>query len=1025
MIFNYLRHSLGRNKTRSLLISSGIIISIMLISGVMVASNSMATYMIEEKLDQIKVDFAVSSRNKNYTEVLQVLNGLNDSEQGIKEFQAAFAQSQFNYYQTYLQPGNSTIDWNPILNSHSEWGGMDYSFFNNTYFCGISSNIFQDVTISQRFENVIGFNDTFDFSQQGIYLDSKTAKKYNLKANDSLSLGFFYQSWNYEEEKQTSTNHTAEVQGIPIIGIYTVPDRDAFGYLFGNQWGRTYIGDDDVILLGNLTYLKDDLANYLISEIKTSVENAGDNYYQEQEASVRYGILIDHSVLAKINPNLLESYITKMETRISVIGESVIQSLSNQIGESISSVMRSILIFQGIFLIISLPVLLLGWYLSKTNWVLSYQQRRRELALLKVKGGLSRQLTFMFYMEAIIIGIFGGFLGIIGGNLTSSLVLNQIFPDALAGKLFGMLLTDTLLGRSISWTTWLVGLGGAITISLLSVRKPLKDFSTMKPIDGLQKYHESSQNELPKKKRDVAVLLLGIIPILVALFTQGIINPEPPIYEYGVMPSISSYNPFVSLFLTISTILLPLAPFALIYGTVKLLCRNVKVFGNLISRISRVFNKQISVFTSKSIIRNQARSFRLVFIVAMSLSFMVMASTIESTELEYQDQMHTIDTADGFRMYFWSQEFQSKSPSELFDLLWSESESLDFSGFNYQFNLRNGRIGSKDDDGGGGILEASEKQPSYDVSEPYFGSTQLKMIDAKNFSKFVNLRDDWFADLSASEAMQQLEIPGNALIPQSLIDQGYIIGDNVTISYELANGTMVDSSIIIAGVYNAFPIISSGYNWAQSIILDNSSISDGRVQDEMQFIFYKEDSTNTSFDANLFKEVLEQFDPHGYAGEPWISSSDELVTIENSLIRFLNLESIYLLTIVTFGIAIIMFISISEKSHDMGLLRARGVEKKVLYKIQIAEGSTLIFLGSLFTGIGIVGGAAMILQLNNMFMLNTGTVITRNLIIPWIKILGQLAISMIAFIIAISISVFLETKKSNVSKIGELLRVDA
>lgn len=1025
MILNYLRRSLGRNKTRSLLISSGIIISIMLISGVMVASNSMATYMIEEKLDEIKVDFAVSSRNQNHTEVLQVLNELNDSEKGIKEFQAAFAQSQFNNYQTYLQPGNSSIDWDIILNSQSEWGGMDYSLFNNTYFCGISSNIFQDTVTSQRFENVVGFNETFDFSQQGVYIDSKTAKKYDLKTNDSLSIGFFYQSWNYENQKQTSTNHTSEVQGIPIIGIYTVPDREAFGYLFGNQWGRTYIGDDDVILLGNLSYLKDDLANYLISEIRISVENAGAIYYQEQEATVRYGILIDHGVLAKISPNLLESYITKMETRITIVAESVIQNLSNQIGQSITSVMRSILIFQGIFLIISLPVLLLGWYLSKTNWVLSYQQRRRELALLKVKGGISRQLMFMFYLEAIFIGLFGGFLGIIGGNLTSSMVLKKIFPDALAGKTFGLLLTDTLLGRSISWSTWLIGIGGAILISLLSVRKPLKDFSKMKPIDGLQKYHETSQNQLPKKKRDVVILLLGIIPIVVAIFTQGIFNPEPPIYAYGEMASITAYNPFMSLFITISTILLPLAPFALIYGTVKLLCRNVNVFSKLISGISRIFNKQISVFTSKSIVRNQARSFRLVFIVAMSLSFMVMASTIESTELEYQDQMHTIDTADGFRMHLWSQEFQSRSPSELFDLLWNESENLDFSGFNYQFNLRNGKIGSKDDGGGGVILEASDKQFTSEIGEPYYGSTYLTMIDSQNFSDYVNLRDDWFVDLTALEAMQQLQTPGNALIPQPLIEQGYRIGDNVTISYELSNGTMIDSSIIIAGVYNAFPIISSGYNWAQSIILDNSSITNGKVQDEMQFIFYKEDVTNTTFDLKLFKEVFEQFDPHGYAGEAWIASSDEMVTIENSLIRFLNLESIYLLTIVTFGIAIIMFISINEKSHDMGLLRARGVEKKVLYKIQIAEGSTLIFLGSLFTGIGIVGGAAMILQLNNMFMLNTSTVITRNLIIPWVKIIGQLAISMIAFIIAISISVFLETKKSNVSKIGELLRVDA
>jgi len=131
--------------------------------------------------------------------------------------------------------------------------------------------------------------------------------------------------------------------------------------------------------------------------------------------------------------NELRTQIKQIETKIKVTGGTMILYVESRLDRIIENIAFEIALYQGIFLIISVPVIILGWFLTKTNFHLSYEKRRREIALLKVKGGVSKQLKFMFFFEAVIIGATGGALGVLGGNLTSTLVLKQMFPQVLEG----------------------------------------------------------------------------------------------------------------------------------------------------------------------------------------------------------------------------------------------------------------------------------------------------------------------------------------------------------------------------------------------------------------------------------------------------------------------------------------------------------------------------------------------------------------------------------------------------------------
>ena len=996
MISGYLRKTIWRNKTRTFFLTVGIIISIMLVTGVNISSNAMAQSLIQDSLDEIKVDFTVVPRDSE-TNVSQLVDKLDTLEDTLDEFVFAYAGAHGVSSQTFINPNGGEIDWG-FLNTSKNYN----DYMNTSHFCGLRKDIFSEPRVADRFNDVIKSNDTLNFTQEGVYIDSRTAQKYEIVQGQNISIGILSITYDYENGDK-KYNLTAESINVSILGTFNLIDRTSFIDVF-SQYGW-WIGDNDVILLGGFNFIENQGEN-LNKQLEDEADSAGVEYNSwEFSFSRKFGVMIDHSKLNVMNVNDLKTQLNQIENKIRITGGTLISYVDRQLDDwDIQELSFEIALFQAIFLIISVPVILLGWFLTKTNFQLSYEKRRREIALLKVKGGISKQLKSMFFLESVIIGLSGGALGVLGGNLTSTLVLKQMFPQVLEGYSLTDVLSVILYGEFLTSSTWIVGILMGLGISLIAVRKPLKEFSNLEPIEGLQKYHEVSHAQLPAKKRDWIALIISLGTIIFTLISNSLMQNSG--YGYG-------FFPFLMILLTLSTILLPLAPFLLIYALVKLLCGNIKFFQAIITKISRLWSKQIAVFTSKSIIRNQVRSFRLVFIVGMALSFIVMASTIRATEINYQDQMETITTADGIRINIYSPILNQNGTEPFIDMLWNEKSSVPFETFNYFYQLEeSGIVGST------GV-------EMYMDDGMYAGPIALGAISAENFSApYVNMNDDWFVDMTADEAMLKLRtIPNATLIPETMVQQGYEVGDifENQIQYALSNGTINTTTLEIVGVYKAFPIISAGWNWNQIMIIDDDTINDG-VCYRADFMFYPKSGNETKVTYEVIKDIFEDFDSNLWAYNP-VDYFNEGSSIATSIVSFLNLESFYLLTIVTFGIAIIMYISINEKSHDMGLLRARGVEKKVIYKIQIAEGFTLILLGCAFSIVGLLGGATIALHLNTLAADFSSQGIKRQFTIPWLNLMAQLIGSLIIFITSIIIAVFIETRKSNVTKIGDLLRV--
>jgi ABC-type antimicrobial peptide transport system permease subunit len=437
--------------------------------------------------------------------------------------------------------------------------------------------------------------------------------------------------------------------------------------------------------------------------------------------------------------------------------------------------------------------------------------------------------------------------------------------------------------------------------------------------------------------------------------------------------------------------------------------------------LGKIYSKTIAHFSTKSILRNQARSTKLVFIVAITLGFILMASTQKASDVQYQIDTKTITTADSLVLRLDGTDLVKTGPAKYITYLRSSADSLGIKNVTSMIQPYNFRITSEASNpssvpSGGNGYYYSYNSPSY------------TLIETEVLSQYCRFEDSWFDGISANDALTKLQtIPNATLVSQSMITQGYRVNDKIDIEYPDVGGKTQTISITIVGVFKVFPM-QSATSWSgHQLIFDNSTFSN---------------ITTTSFSALLFpknatgpawtdvKKVLIEFDPtigvmpldyyNQYNSYGYYSYDANDLT--EATMNFANLESYFLLIIVTVGIGLLMYLSIHEKSHDMGLFRARGVDRKGIFKIQIAEGSLLIFLGILFSLVGILGSYSMVLSLNNP--VTNYIRIEHILVIPWLQLGGQFLLSLMLFLGVIIFAVWLELKRSNVTNIAELLRTN-
>ncbi|HZD13409.1 MAG TPA: ABC transporter permease, partial [Candidatus Binatus sp.] len=156
------------------------------------------------------------------------------------------------------------------------------------------------------------------------------------------------------------------------------------------------------------------------------------------------------------------------------------------------------------FIIFSIPVMFIAWYVGRTVSQASFNLRRKEIGLLMTKGFSKTQLYRHFVTEAIIVGLISGAAG-----LGLAFVLNPFFVSILNGSYTG--------GVFLTSATIVTTLIFALFLTLLAIRSPASQASNMDPAQALREYVYLEDVRASKKRGALIAFSLGLYKIILLI----------------------------------------------------------------------------------------------------------------------------------------------------------------------------------------------------------------------------------------------------------------------------------------------------------------------------------------------------------------------------------------------------------------------------------------------------------------------------------------------------------------------------
>ncbi len=482
-------------------------------------------------------------------------------------------------------------------------------------------------------------------------------------------------------------------------------------------------------------------------------------------ARITFSIGIDRKTL--ISPWNIQPSIDK----INVIGDKiqnqimasyfVQSSLDNYISNSLYGLQSSFSQTLVSFLIVSLPVFFVAWYLGATVSDVSFNIRRREIGLLSTKGLSSWQIQRMFLTEALVIGLIGGALGVIGG-----IILNQYYAGTID-------LSNLLNSQIYDTTIMTVTIIFAVVLALTSVFWSSRIAAKMPAVDTLRNYMPIEMNKPRQKILPLIALILGTYKIVV--FILGI-NIQMAFIQ------ISSAGGFYLSIIQLPIIIIDgaltyIGPLLFLWGLTKLLIKESNKFQQLATKISSLMG-DLGALAAKNVRRNPARLAAIAFLIALIIGYSVQVTGQIASQQDYT--LRTVQNQVGADITV-SVVNATKGQLILDDILANVS----------------------------GIRDASiERSLSPSLSSNTYGSTiSIRAIDPYNWSVSAYYEPEWFSGVSVQQAIADLQASNNTII----LDRAYAKQLNLKLYDEVAiNFNSYPRTLRIVGFFGPEPSSNSG-----------------------------------------------------------------------------------------------------------------------------------------------------------------------------------------------------------------------
>ena len=607
------------------------------------------------------------------------------------------------------------------------------------------------------------------------------------------------------------------------------------------------------------------------------------------------------------------------------------------------------------FAVVSIPVFFIAWYLGHTVSDVSFNIRRREIGLLSTKGLSSGQIQRMFLSEALLIGLIGGALGVVGG-----LILNQYYMGTVN---LNNLFASQTFSPEIAVVTIVFGVILALTSVFWSSRKA----SRIPAVDALRDYMPTESRSRFRIIPWIALVLGGykIVVFLLGLNIQYLVSQW--MYSGGDFFASIVSVPLISF----DSVMTYFGPFLFFWGITKIVIRDSTKFQTAASKISSVMG-DLGALAAKNVRRNPARLAAIAFMIAFIIGFSVQVTGQVASQQDYiVRNVHTQVGADVTA----NAVNASRAQVVLDDIVANVS----------------------------GISNATIEHTMNAPLSNSYSQMQLRTIDPDTWTKCAYYEDEWFTGTSVDQMMKDLKGSNNTII----LDRSVAKQLNKNLYDEI--GIDFNSSprkLRIIGFFGPEPADSSSpqpinfgggdskryinpmyYSYVPANLFNMSEYSGIYTVESFQtkYLIKLDPNGNGTDIANQIRNLapteissVDSFD------QEWQQSTsmNNLNTYSNlQILDIQGLGLVFAVLSASVGTALIAVVSLKERSREATLMSVRGLSYRQLVWMFLTESMAIITFAvilGLVVGVIIVYGTITSANAS----LYTATLVTQRLVYP-------------------------------------------
>jgi len=595
-VLSFLRFSLEsvvKNGRRSLFAILGVVLSLSLISGSLIAVDSSGMTLLRSAIDGVPWDYGASDAS-GFASVNETL--FSSKAKMIESVEHVEAAAPIALYQSvdyrndagkhmpsYTYPGYGTVELLPhnsskILETHRIAGELPR---------------LGTVAISKYVSRIL-----------------------EIGPGDNITLGFAVSHYDAVNDSYVSmsVDLVFEVSAVWSQTKIDVPNIQ-LGYSVNLE------DDDSIALYG---WSDPIVANMVDADM---IEEPLENATEFSTPYVSYMIWIDRDRVIDIADlkgtlNTLEEIRHRLSQVGSISGYQLRTGMLEPAIEWLRPEMNRLKIMSSA---LSLPVLVLGVYLSIVGVELGSTSRRQEIGTLKSRGASNGQVFGLLLSESFVLGVVSGI-----GGLMLGLLVSRTLVDTTVSLSSHVPVEYYSSGILLTVPTILLSVGAGVALVFASTFRSFKRISRMEISETLQRYTAKVARVDYNPRSDILMLILAGVSALAAF--SGDESMRGALVNW-MLSSVAS------LVVMVGHLLLFVMPLLLAVSIVRLVTRGSRGIYAEVTKLTRPLTKELHFLVNMNIRRHPRRASNLCLIISLALAFGLFISITVESSISYQERL--------------------------------------------------------------------------------------------------------------------------------------------------------------------------------------------------------------------------------------------------------------------------------------------------------------------------------------------------------------------------------------------------